>query len=281
MWPKNATILGLNPKFKFDPALLNEHPFAPIGEYAAQSCGWSAVHEGQRHFSVGKQVLLQFTLQRKSVPAGAVKDKLAERVAELEAVQGFAPGKKQRKTLKEQVIDELLPRAFASKTVVKVWLDGEKHRLVIDSCSRPVIDMVQRLLYQTYDDISLQDVTWPRAAMLTSWLGEPPAEFTNDDEVTMQWPGEHGKTVKYAAADLYSDDVQANLGLGAQVQQLAMTYDSRVSFIMTDNLQIRRIKALDILTSGETPKDADAFEADFMLMTLEIGRLITALTEEA
>ncbi len=284
MWPKNATVVGISPKASFMSERLNEHPFTQLGDLEAQSYGWGVVCPGAglRHFTVGKQTLLQFVLQKKSVPASAVKDALEVRVAELETAQGFAPGKKKRKDLKEQVIDEMLPRAFATKQVVRVWVDGDKHRLVIDSVSRPVLDMIQRLLVQTFGDIGMADVAWPRADVLTAWLGEPPADFTNDDEVTMQWPGENGKTVKYTEADLYSDDVQANLVTGAVVQSLAMTYDGRVSFVMTDNLQIRRIRPLDILSeANNAEKDVDRFQADFMLMTLELGRLIDTLIAEA
>jgi recombination associated protein RdgC len=276
---KNATLLGFNPKATFAP-LPDEMKFTPPSDLELKRSGWAPVRDDVLAYINNGHWLLNFTVEKKHMPAGAVKLVVNEKAAALEEAQGFAPGKKAMKDLKERVIDELLPRALSSRSTTRVWIDRAHGRIVIDSVSNAMIDEVQRALIKTFGDIGLQDVAWPRAKVITEWLEAAPCDFTSDDEVALQYPGERGKVVKYARADLGADDVQAHLKAGASVQTMAMTYNDRISFVMTSDLQVRRIRPLDILKEGDT-KDVDKFDNDFVLMTGEMSALFNALAAEA
>lgn len=280
MWHKNATIFGIRVK-ALNVQLLDAQPFHPATDLQVESCGWAPVFEGAMYFQQGNQLLLNFMVEKKSIPGSAIKTALEARVAELVEAQGFAPGKKVRKELKERVIDELLPRALPTRASTAVWIDLKNQRLIIDSTSTPRVDAILKLMIKTIGDLGVQDVSWPMTKSITHWLaGEEPEGFTTDDEVTLAYPGEHGKVVKYSRANLSDPDVQRHVQVhAASVESMAMTFDSRLSFVMTDRAQIRRIKALDVIQKVE--KDADAFASDFSLMTLELTRLIDALVAEA
>lgn len=279
---KNATIFGINPKAKLTLEHFEGHMFTPIGELALESSGWVPVFEGSPFFATPGHALLMFMQEKKHIPSSAVDVKLEERCADMEKALGFAPGKKQRKDLKEDIVDELLPRALATRRRTAVWIDRVKHRLVIDSTSQPVIDAVTKALVKMFDDLGVQDVSWPRTAVVTEWLIREPVGFTLDDEVALAYPGEHGKTVAFKASDLGADDVQLHIQKhGASVDTVAMTFDSRISFVMTDRAQLRRIKMLDVITSAAPAPDVDRFESEFLLTVLEVGNLIDALIAEA
>lgn len=280
MWIKNATIIGYNPKAKVDWDLLNDNDFQPTSEQALGSAGWSPIHD-TLIYALGPQNLLHYTVEKKHIPASAVRLLVDQRAAEIEQAQGFAPGKVARKELKERIIDELLPRALTTRSTTQVWIDQVAHRIIIDSTSRTRIEDIQIALSKL-GDWGMADVAWPGTKTLTAWLEEAPADFTNDDQVSLQYPGQKGKTVKYGAADLYAADVQQNLALGASVTAMAMTYDDRISFVMTDNMQIKRIKPLEIIKeTAKEAKDVDRFDSDFLLMTAELSQLINTLGEEA
>lgn len=284
MWPKNATIYGISPKAKFPLEQLQAARFVPVGDLQAQSAGFSPVRGDELAYQQGKHTLLRFTIEKKHIPGSAVAVKLEEKCAELEKAQGFPPGKKSRKELKERVVDELLPRALSTRRTTAVWIDQDQHRIVIDSASNAVCDEIVKVLIKLFgegDNLGLQDVRWPRASVLTQWLDYQPREFTVDDAVTLQHPGEKGKVVKFERADLGYADVLGQIRSGAYVQSVAMTFNSRLSFIMTDNMRIRRIKALEILMDREGVQEADRFASDFDLMTREVGCLIDALVQEA
>jgi recombination associated protein RdgC len=282
MWPKNATIYGISPKAHFDLEQLQAARFVPIGRLDLVSSGFVPVRDGELAYKQGKHILLKFMTEKKVIPSSAVRQVVEARAAELEEQQGFPPGRKALKELKERAFDELLPRALTSHRSTLVWIDQDQHRIVVDTASPSAADDILRVLIKTFgDSLQFQDVTWPRAKVVTSWLEDEPADFTIDDAVVLQYPGEKGKVVKFERASAQGLDVLNHLTAGAAVAQVAMTYDSRVSFVMTENMQLRRIKPLDILKEREGVVEADRFDSDVALMTRELGVLIDALVQEA
>jgi len=279
---KNATVAGFNPK-----AILLGVPgaltFVPPLELEMLRDGWAPVRDDQYFYSNNGHILLNYTIEKKHLPAGAVKLVVAEKAKVLEAEQGHPIGRKQRRDLTERVHDELLPRALPTRSSTKVWIDRKAGRIVIDSASNSTVEAVQRLLIKTFDGIGLQDVTWPRAKVITEWMFTEPEGFTVDDAVTLQYPGEKGKLVKFDHANLGEQDVLQHIQKGgASVTALAMTFDAKVSFVMTDSAQLRRIRPLDILKEdAAAAKDVDRFDNDFVLMTGELSRLFDALAGEA
>jgi recombination associated protein RdgC len=281
MWLKNATIYGISPKAQFPIEQLQAARFVPVTELQLQSAGFSPV-QGELAYKQGKHTLLRFMIEKKHIPGSAVAVLVDEKCAELEKLQGFPPGKKGRKELKERVQDELLPRALSTRRTTAVWIDQDQHRIIIDSASNAVCDEIVKALIKLYPTIEFQDVRWPRAKVITAWLDdEAPADFTIDDAVALQYPGEQGKRVKFDRANLNDHDVQTHLAAGAHVNSVAMTFSNRLSFVMTDNMRIRRIKALDILMDRDGVQEADRFASDFDLMTRELGVLIDSLVQEA
>lgn len=282
MWPKNATIYGISPKAQFPIEQLQAARFIPVTDLQLVSSGFTPVRDGELAYKQGKHTLLRFTIEKKHIPGSAVAVKLEEVCAELEKSQGFPPGKKQRKEAKERVIDALLPRALSTRRTTQIWIDQDQHRVVIDSASSAVCDEIVKALLKLFGDIGLQDVRWPRARVVTTWLEDEPADFTIDDAVVLQYPGEKGKRVKFERSGEIDLDVLEHLGRGAYVDSVAMTFASRLSFVMTDNMRIRRIKALDIIQEGrDAEKDVDRFASDVELMTRELGVLVDALVQEA
>lgn len=277
---KNATLFGFKPNAHFF-AIPDEMTFTPPSSAELKRSGWAPVRDDVLVYLSNNHLLLNFTVEKKHVPAGAVKLVVDEKAAAQEEAQGFGMGKQARKELKERVFDELLPRALSSRSTTKVWIDRGNARIVIDSASNAVVDDVVRALAKTFGDIGLQDVRWPRAKVVTEWLVEEPKSFTIDDAVLLQYPGERGKVVKYSRANLDDADVLRHVDGGASVKALAMTYNGRLSFVMTDDSRIRTIKPLDILKEREGEKDVDKFDNDFVLMTSELSALFNALAKEA
>lgn len=60
--------------------------------------------------------------------------------------------------------------------------------------------------------------------------------------------------------------------------KLAMTWDDRVSFALTADLQIKNIVLLDAVIDGNS-QDDDGFDTDVAIATGELSRLIPDLIE--
>jgi recombination associated protein RdgC len=130
---------------------------------------------------------------------------------------------------------------------------------------------------------------------MTQWvLGQDiPAGFVIDDQCELRTPGEQGSQVRLDRQDLGAEEVRAHMDAGKQVVKLALTWDDRLSFVFDEFLLIRRLRFLDIdqevaeqhsaTPSSPTPSgttgagEAERFDADFVLMTMEIEKLLPAL----
>ncbi len=120
------------------------------------------------------------------------------------------------------------------------------------------------------------------AAAMTLWLSEdePPAGFTVDQDTELRSTGESRATVRYVRQTVELDEVRRHVQAGKQCTRLAMTWNDRVSFVLTDNLDIKRVAPLDVLKEhqdAQAANEAEQFEADFALMTGELARMLDDL----
>jgi recombination associated protein RdgC len=231
-------------------------------------------------------MLLVFRAEKKLLPASVVTQVTKARALELEEQQGFKPGRKQMRELKEQVTDELLPRAFSIRRDTRVWIDCKNGWLVIDAASQTVADEVRGLLVKSIDQLPLGTVrvTQSPVAAMTDWLlsGEGPAGFTLDQDTELRSPTEGNATVRYVGHTLDAEDMRRHIEAGKQCMRLAMTWNDRVSFVLTPSLTIKRIAPLDVLKEASDPtaqNDDERFDSDVTLMTAELDRMLNDLLD--
>jgi len=295
-WFRNMQVYRLG-AVRGDPVkwsqILEVQRFTPPSSNESLRTGWTAPREdGALAYAVNRQMLLALTTEKRVMPAGAVNLKLAERVAELTQSQGFAPGKKATKELRERVIDELLPRALTTRARTGIWVDPVNGWLVVDTPAPGRADEVLKFLLKAFDKFPVESWRVQRSpiACMTEWLqsDEAPAGFTIDMDATLRAIGESRAQVQYKRHTLDADDLRRHIAAGKQCEQLAMTWGSKISFVLTANLAIKAVKSLDILGDGERSKTEDQderFASDFMLMTGELAKMLrdlqTALGGEA
>lgn len=252
-----------------------------------QTQGWASPRDnGALVHRVGKQMLLTMRAEKKLLPATVVNQVTKARAAELEEQQGYKPGRKQLRELKEQITEELLPRAFSIRRDTRVWIDPERGWLAIDAASAIKADEVRTLLFKALDPLpltSLQVNQSPVAAM-TSWLADDaaPAGFTVDQEIELQASAESKATVRYVRHPLDAEELRRHIAAGKRCTRLAMTWNDRVSFVLTDALAIKRVAPLDVVKEqidGTMSDEDERFDADFALMAGELSAMLGDLTE--
>jgi recombination associated protein RdgC len=266
---------------------LAPHAFAPGNSVEMQSHGWASPRDNDSLvYSLNGQMLLTFRTEKKLLPASVVTQVTKARAADLEEQQGFKPGRKQMRELKEQVTDELLPRAFSIRRDTRVWIDTKNGWLVIDAASQAVADEVRGLLVKSIDQLPLGTVrvTQSPVAAMTGWLvaGEGPAGFTLDQDTELRSPAEGNATVRYVGHALDAEDMRRHIEAGKQCMRLAMTWNDRVSFVLTPSLTIKRIAPLDVLKEAGDPtaqNDDERFDSDLTLMTAELDRMLGDLLD--
>ncbi|AJG18797.1 recombination-associated protein RdgC [Cupriavidus basilensis] len=284
MWFRNLTVHRLS-SFAFGPSQLAEalakHAFATAGGLEMQAQGWISPRDnGELVHAVNGQMLIALCIEKKLLPASVVKEVVKARSAELESQQGFKPGRKQMRELKEYVTEELLPQAFRVRSVTRVWIDAASGWLVIDAGAGAKADAVRGMLFKSIDPLPLVNlhVNHSPVAAMTDWLAtdEVPNSFTIDQDVELQSSSESKATVRYARHPVDADDMSRHIAAGKRCTRLAMTWSDRVSFILTDDLTIKRVAPLDVLKEAKdaTGDADDAFDGDFLLMASELALLL-------
>ena len=291
MWFKNLQIYRLTAPWTMTSeqleASLAPQAFAACGSLDMQTQGWVSPRDnGMLVHTVNRQLLLQLGTEKKLLPSSVINQVSKARAAELEEQQGFKPGRKQMKEIKEQVTDELLPRAFSIQRSTFVWIDPVNGWLAVDAASPAKADEVFKLLLKSLEALpfaSLRTERSPQSAM-TDWLAadEAPAGFTVDQDTELRSTNEGKATVRYVRHTLEAEDVRRHIAAGKQCTRLALTWADRVSFVLTESLAVKRVAPLDVLKenadSGVQNED-ERFDTDFALMTGELAKLIGELVE--
>jgi len=285
---KNLILFRVDPSQMGDSyeleADLQANPFVPTGPTQQLAFGWvpprgaehgeMLVRSGRRHW------LVKLAIEQRSVPGKTVEKRVDELAKLIEEQTGRKPGKKQRKELKEKALIELLPRAFPRRTDVLAWIDTDSGILAVDAGSAARANLVAEGLTHcaSLKTSYLQTATAPAQAM-ANWLvhGEADEGFAIDNECELKGSEGASPAVRYQNHELDPEVMAAHIGEGKLPTKLALTYNGRVSFVLTDQAQLKKIKILDGALVGSVQEGADAFDGSLALATGELSLLIGSL----
>ncbi|NMG64338.1 recombination-associated protein RdgC [Azoarcus indigens] len=266
---------------------LAKKAFQPCGSQDMETRGWVApastdllVH------NVGGQWLICLQTESKLLPSSVVKQVADERAEEIAEQQGYKLGRKQLKDLREQITQELLPRAFTRRRKVYAWIDPANGWLAVDASSPARAEDVLEMLRQSLDSfpLALLRTELSPVSAMADWLAgdEAPPSFTIDRDCEVRAVTEDKAAVRYVRHSLEGDEVKGHLKAGKLPTRLALTFDDRISFVLTEKLEIKRLDFLDVVRDQIEggAEDAEAlFNAEFALMTGELARLLPAVVE--
>jgi recombination associated protein RdgC len=291
MWFKNLFIYRLPKDFKPTAASLKEKialkVLQPCSGLDKQTHGWVACHNDELvHSTPNGQFLIAMGVEAKILPASVINQFTKDRVADIEAQQGSKMGRKQVKQLKELVAEELLPRAFVNRRVTYIWLDTVNGFFVVDASTSSKAEEVLSLLSKTFDDLPLQllHTELSPVAAMTNWItsSDAPHGFTIDRELELRSSDEGKATVRYANHALEGEEMRNHIAAGKRSTRLGLTWNDRVSFVLTEQCQVKRLSFLDAMkddaNAGADSAD-EVFDAEFTIMTGELAKLIKDLLE--
>lgn len=285
---KNATIARATGPLSFMAMISNAMPreFTPCGPTQIKSIGFvpPRAKAGALVESIGGQWIAKIQIQTKSVPAAEVKKQVEARLDVIERETGRRPKGKTARALKDEVILELLPKAFAKDKTIPVWIDPNDGLMVIGSTSATQIDEVVSLLSECLFDskIRLLSTKLSPAGAMAAWLTarEALAPFTIDRELELKQPDGEKAVVKYSRHTLDLDEVVEHINQGKAPTRLALTRAGRVSFTLTEGGALKKIDILDVALENTARNEAaDAFDADVAIATGELRMLIDDLID--
>ena len=296
MWFKNLHVYRLHAEQAAGIEQLAEqmacYAAKPLGSADARRRGWAApagrlgigqlVHEIQGHR------LLSALRQERLLPASVIKEEVEEQVAEIEARECRKVTRKEKTAIKEQVTEELMPRAFVRSQKIDLWWDTGRQLIGVNASSRARAEDVLDLLRETLGSLKatpMSSQTLPIRAM-TTWLGDPasrPADLQLGDTVELKAKGDDG-VVRGRQVDLDSDEMQQLLESGRQASKLALSIEGQLSFVLHDDLALKSLRFGDaLIEEADHADDGDdalaRLETDFVIMAGSLRGSVARIME--
>lgn len=295
MWFKNLALYRFTEPFTLDVTeleeKLNDKRFKPCSNHDEFSMGWTSPvgnsTEQLVHASNGFMMLC-LKKEEKVIPAAVINEMLQEKVAEKEEQEVRKLSRKERTALKDELIFELLPRAFSFSKKTYAYIDPKGGWIVADAATAKKAEDLLSYLRKCLGSLPVvptNTIDQPVITM-TQWLTDShtvPNDLTVEDECELRSPEEEGSIIRCKRHNLGLPEIINHLDTGKQVIKLAVNWTDRLSFIIDENLAIKRLKFLDLIQDQVSDTEADdeiaQFDVDFSIMSLELANFLPRLLE--
>lgn len=287
---KNIIAYRFNKPFAVDSAALEsameEFKFTPCGSQDISKFGFTNALGKHGHTLVHSAEgyhMVAVTKESKILPAAAVKEAVILNVEFLEGQDGRKLTKKEKDAIKDEVITEMLPRAFTKQSVTRALIMPELNLILVDSSSYAKAEELLALLRKSIGSLPVIPLSYktPVESTLTEWLkcGSAPLPYfymMNEAELRCAETG----IARFKDQDLREDEVLAHIATGKQVHKLALDYSGSVSFVACSDGSLKRIKfAEEFMAANDEVGDdvAARLDADFILCANELRSLMGSL----
>lgn len=295
MWFRNLQIYRLTAPFSMTAEELHEQlsgrPSRNCTSHELWCEGWEPPlgrHGSQLTHGVGQCTMICARREERLLPATVVNEQLAQRVAEIEAQQSRKVRRRERNELKEDLVLELTPKALTRSRLTYAYIDQKNGWLIVDAASAKKAEELINLLRETLGSFKAVPLTVARApvATMTGWLqnaNSMPVQLLLGDECELRDPAEEGGVVRCRKQDLIGDEIGSHLKAGKQVVQLALAWQDRLAFVLSETMVLKRLKFLELIQQEAAESEAEdaaaRFDVDFALMSLELGGFVPKLIE--
>ena len=228
---------------------------------------------------------LGFALKReeKVLPAAVIREQVQKQVDKIEREEARTVGRKERQELKERITDDLLPKALTRSSRTNAVIAG--NWLLVDTASAPKAEKLLTHLRQALGGLDaelLRTKESPRSLM-TRWLlaGEAQGGFELDYSAVLVGDGDVGARIKIDRIDLTREEIVQHVKNGLTVREIGLLWQERISFVLTADLTLKRIRYLDTLEQAADDRADDAASLAFATQIIMADNLTALLGELA
>ncbi|MGE7139637.1 recombination-associated protein RdgC [Luteibacter sp. NPDC031894] len=292
MFPRNLTLFRFGapprPHVRDLQEAIAEHKVRDPGPMEFGTAGFvSPYGMADDRLGIAHEQVFGFIYQQRTrdLSARALNDEVAKRVQKISDDESRKVGGRERKEIRDDVLNELLPRALVSSSNTRGWIDLAGGWVVLDTRARRRAEEVLSQLRQAFGSfpaVQLSPEESPRQLM-THWLAtlELPEGFALGDECELRDPATAaGALVRCRRQDLDTDEIREHLRVGKQCFATGLVVDDRLSLVLADDMSMRMVRPTDVVIDESLAEhdSADAeLESQFALAVLEVHRLLARL----
>lgn len=294
MWFKNIRIYRVSAPLSMNiqdiERALSEYKFTPCMGQDAVRVGFSfPLHASVSQFCHAQAERWFFAVKRqeKVLPAAVIQDELQPKVEEAEKQAGRPLTKKEKQTLKEDLIQSLLPRAFSRSSLTHGYYDAKHQWLVINASSSGKAEDILSLLRKALG--SVPALPWLDQHQLNhylqAWLQQQhlPLGFELGTDAELKAPDEEGAKVKFSNHLLTTEDVQVHLQ-DKLVTRLRLQAKNGVGLTVCEDGSVKQLVFPESISSQHDDLGWDdlvqRLDADLLLMADTLNELLSSISQQ-
>ena len=253
---------------------LSGSAFKPCGPLTERSSGWIAIDPDSSD-SLARRVngadLIKLRSQSRVLPAAAVNEELEARIEEYRERMNEKPNAREKRRLKAETRDELLPKAMLKSDRIYGYVDLTEKVLGIDAAQNAAAERFLLHLRSPFDQINIHPLQFQRpiGELLNKiFFGSAPIQFDVGRECRMQDAADVGATVRWYQFDLADQSIKDHVANGMRLTHLAVIYDNILSCVLSEDGVITKLRFLGADDEGDDDGDPlTRMDAEFALMS--------------
>ncbi len=193
--------------------------------------------------------------------------------------------RREKQSLKDEIIYTLLPRAFSKISRIYAYIDTRNKRLIVNSSNASKLEKFSGLLTKTLA-LNIRPIfETSLARQLSRWLldNNSSRDFTVGESCVIKDPNKQTRVIRCQNQDLGATAIQSFLKDGCQIHQLAMHWHERISFNLTENFTLKSVRysgeLVDATNDSYIESPEQQFDANFVIMTETLKELLSALCD--
>jgi recombination associated protein RdgC len=288
MWFRQAQLFKFDDKVSIDSgeleSQLEQLPFTPCPSGLPISQGWiSPIDEEDAPLicTVPGFLLICLQTEAKLLPASIIRQRLHEKIKEIQLAQDRKVSYKEKNAIKQEVYHELLPKAFGVIYRTYAFIDTKNNWLILDTNNKKRTENFISFFDRASKIKAISPEIKKLSPILTDWLlnDSHPKSLNIEDACVLQDPKQEERVTRIQKQDLSANYVQTLIKNNFEISQMKMTWSDQVTFVLKNDFTLQSLQYQDTLVelsdADKNDSEEGSFKADFFIMSGVLTKMLS------